>query len=53
VSLVVTELAVIEPAPQGLMLKERAPGIDIEQIVQATAAKLTIPANVPEMTVSA
>jgi acetate CoA/acetoacetate CoA-transferase beta subunit len=49
VSLVVTELAVIEPTDGGLVLRERAPGVAIEEIVSATAARLIVPANVPEM----
>ncbi|TLG77659.1 3-oxoacid CoA-transferase subunit B [Methylocystis sp. B8] len=49
VSLIVTELAVIEPAEDGLALRERAPGVEIEEIVANTGAKLSIPAHVPEM----
>lgn len=49
VSLVVTELAVIEPTVDGLLLKERAPGVCVDTIVAATEAKLIIPDNVPEM----
>ncbi|HLD99374.1 MAG TPA: CoA transferase subunit B [Bdellovibrionota bacterium] len=45
---IVSELAVIEVNGE-LVLKERAPGVSIEQIVRATAAKLTVPADVPEM----
>ncbi|OFZ53838.1 MAG: succinyl-CoA--3-ketoacid-CoA transferase [Bdellovibrionales bacterium RIFOXYC1_FULL_54_43] len=45
---IVSELAVIE-VNGGLVLKERAPGVSIEQIVKATAARLTVPADVPEM----
>jgi 3-oxoacid CoA-transferase subunit B len=48
---VVSELAVIEVTPQGMVLRERAPGISVEEIKKATAAKLTIPADVPEMKV--
>lgn len=47
---IVSELAVIDVAPEGLVLLERAPGVSVEQIVQSTAAKLRVPANVPEMT---
>ena len=50
VSLVVTDLAVIEPTPDGLLLRERAPGVAIEQIRAATAAPLIIPGEVREMT---
>ncbi len=49
VNLVVTDLAVIEPTPEGLMLRERAPGISIAEIVAATGAKLLVPDPVPEM----
>lgn len=53
VSLVVTDLAVLEPTPDGLLLKERAPGIAIGEILAATAAKLRIPNEVPEMAIGA
>ena len=46
---IVSELAVIEVTPQGLVLQERAPGVSVEDIRKATAAKLTIPGDVPEM----
>ena len=46
---IVSELAVIEVTPEGLVLLERAPGIAVEQIVAATAARLRIPSSVPEM----
>ncbi|NMJ42378.1 3-oxoacid CoA-transferase subunit B [Roseomonas sp. JC162] len=49
VSLVVTDLAVIEPTPKGLVLRERAPGVSVEEILAATTAPLTIPDTVPEM----
>jgi acetate CoA/acetoacetate CoA-transferase beta subunit len=49
VDLVVTELAVIEPTADGLVLRERAPGVNTEQVVAATGAKLTITGDVPEM----
>ena len=46
---VVSELAVIEFTSDGLVLRERAPGVTVEEIVKATAAKLIIPGDVPEM----
>jgi acetate CoA/acetoacetate CoA-transferase beta subunit len=52
VNLVITELAVIEPSDQGLILKERAPGITVENVVAATQALLIIPRTVPEMAIS-
>ncbi len=52
VDLIVTELAVIAPTNDGLVLKEKAPGVSVEQIVAATAARLIVPADVPTMPVS-
>ncbi|MBR0652274.1 3-oxoacid CoA-transferase subunit B [Roseomonas terrae] len=49
VSLVVTDLAVIEPTEAGLVLRERAPDVQVADIVAATAAPLIIPDTVPEM----
>lgn len=49
VNLIVTDLAVIEPGPEGLVLRERAPGVGIDAIVSATSARLLIPGPVPEM----
>jgi 3-oxoacid CoA-transferase subunit B len=46
---IVSELAVIDVTPEGLVLRERAPGVSVEEIRKATAAKMTIPDNVPEM----
>ena len=53
VSLIVTDLAVIEPTPDGLLLKERAPGVTVDAIVAQTGCKLIIPADVPEMAIAA
>jgi acetate CoA/acetoacetate CoA-transferase beta subunit len=50
VDLVVTELAVLRPSDDGLMLVERAPGVSVDDIVTATEASLRIDGEVPEMT---
>ncbi len=46
---VVTDLAVIEPAEDGRILRERAPGVSVEEIRAATAAWLIVQGDVPEM----
>jgi 3-oxoacid CoA-transferase subunit B len=46
---IISELAVIDVAPDGLVLRERAPGITSAEIKKATAARLHIPSDVPEM----
>lgn len=49
VDLVVTEMAVIEPTDAGLVLRETAPGVTVDQVLQATAARLQVPETVPVM----
>jgi 3-oxoacid CoA-transferase B subunit len=47
---IVTELAVLDVLPQGgFRLLERAPGISVEQIINATEGKLIIDGDIPEM----
>lgn len=46
---VITDLAVIEPAEDGLILRERAPGVSVEGVRAATAAWLIVQGDVPEM----
>lgn len=53
VSLVVTDLAVIEPTDGGLVLRERAPGVSVAQIRAATSARLLIEGDIPEMLIGA
>ncbi|MBP7807847.1 MAG: CoA transferase subunit B [Bacteroidia bacterium] len=48
---IVTELGVYDVLPEGgFKLLERAPGISVEQIKNATAGKLIIEGEIPEMT---
>ncbi len=42
VTMIITEMAVIEPTEDGLVLRECAPGVEIAAIVEATAARLII-----------
>ena len=47
---IVSELATIDVTPQGLMLRERAPGVSVQDIIKATATTLRLPMDeVPEM----
>ncbi len=54
IDLIVTELAVIEPtASQGLVLRELAPGVTLEQVIAATQASLTVAEHLLEMALAA
>ena len=47
---IVTELAVVEVVPGiGFALLERAPGVSVEEIINATAGKLIVRGDIPEM----
>lgn len=48
---VVTELAVLEVTPKGFKLLERAPGVSVEDVINATEAELIIEGDIPEMTI--
>jgi 3-oxoacid CoA-transferase subunit B len=48
---IVTELAVLDITPEGFLLRERAPGVSVEEIVSKTLGKLVVPDFVPEMSV--
>jgi 3-oxoacid CoA-transferase subunit B len=47
---VVTDLAYIEIADNKFWLKERAPGVSVDDIIKLTAGELVVPEVVPEMT---
>lgn len=46
---VVTDLAVLDITPHGFKLIERAPGVSVEQIVNATEGRLVVEGDIPEM----
>ena len=46
---VLTDLAYLEIENGAFILKERAPGVSVEEIVAKTAGKLIVPDHVPEM----
>ena len=46
---VLTDLAYLEIHDGAFVLKERAPGVSVEEIVSKTAGKLIVPEHVPEM----
>lgn len=49
VDLIVTELAVIEPTDEGLVLRELAAGVTLEQVLAATEARLIIADHLASM----
>jgi 3-oxoacid CoA-transferase subunit B len=46
---IVTDLAVVDVTPEGFVLRERAPGVSVDEIVAKTKGTLIIPDHVPEM----
>jgi 3-oxoacid CoA-transferase subunit B len=51
VDLIVTELGVIEVTPEGLMLREVAPGVSAEEVQKATEPKLRVATDLKTMQV--
>ncbi len=46
---VVSELAFLDITPNGFLLRERAPGVSVEEIIAKTKGRLIIEGDVPEM----
>jgi len=51
VNTIITELAVLEVTPQGLELREVAPGVSAEEVQKNTGARLTIASSLKEIRV--
>lgn len=49
VSKIVTDLAVIEVTDKGFKLLERAPGVEVQEIIDKTGAPLIVEGEIPEM----
>jgi len=49
VTKIVTNLAVLEVTPKGFLLKERAPGVTVDDIKMATEGTLIVEGDIPEM----
>jgi 3-oxoacid CoA-transferase subunit B len=49
VDTIVTEMAYIRITPEGLLLEEIAPGLTVEDVQRATAAKLRVSAELKTM----
>ena len=49
---VVTNLAVLDITPEGFKLIERAPGVSVEEIKNATLGRLVVEGDVPEMKIN-
>ncbi|MDP1621263.1 MAG: CoA transferase subunit B [Bacteroidales bacterium] len=46
---IVSDLAVIDVTPQGFKLVERAPGVSVQEIINATEGKLIVEGEIPEI----
>jgi 3-oxoacid CoA-transferase subunit B len=46
---VITDLAVLDVTPEGLVLREVAPGVSIDEVLAATGAPVRVPEDVPTM----
>jgi len=50
---VITDLAVLDVTPAGLVLREVAPGFTPAEVQTCTEARLIVPGSVPEMKLAA
>jgi 3-oxoacid CoA-transferase subunit B len=50
---IITDLAAIDITPNGLVLREVAPGVSVDEVKAATGAPLHVPAPPPEMRIPA
>ena len=50
---IITDMATIDVTPDGLVLRELAPGVGLDEVRAATGAPLAVPAPPPEMTIPA
>jgi 3-oxoacid CoA-transferase subunit B len=48
---IITDLAVLDVTPEGLVLRERAPGVSVEEIQAKTECRLIVKGDVPEIAV--
>jgi 3-oxoacid CoA-transferase subunit B len=48
---IISNMAVLDVTPDGFKLIERAPGVSVEEIKNATAGKLIIEGDIPEMVI--
>jgi 3-oxoacid CoA-transferase subunit B len=48
---IITDLAVLDVTPEGLALRERAPGVSVEEIQQKTEPALIVRGDVPEVAI--
>lgn len=46
---IVTNLAVLDVCPEGFRLLERAPGVSVDEIRQATAGRMVVDGDIPEI----
>ena len=49
---IITDLAVLDVTPKGLALRERAPGVSVEEIQRKTEPTLIVEGDVPEIAVA-